>query len=49
MPDKTIFSRAFADLASMGLRQRVHEALISERLGSEVIEHAATDGTAIEA
>ena len=49
MPDKSIFSRAFADFASMGLRQRVHESLISERLGSQVIEHAATDGTAIEA
>lgn len=49
VPDKSIFSRAFADFASMGLGQRVHEALIRERLGSEVIEHAATDGTAIEA
>lgn len=49
VPDKSIFSRAFAGFASMGLGQRVHEALISERLGSEVIEHAATDGTAIEA
>jgi hypothetical protein len=49
VPDKSVFSRAFAAFAHIELGQRVHEALISEQLGKEVIEHAATDGTAIEA
>jgi hypothetical protein len=49
VPDKSIFSRAFATFAHIELGQRVHEALISEQLGKQVIEHAATDGTAIEA
>lgn len=49
VPDKSVFSRAFAAFAQIGLGERVHAALIKEQLGKEVIEHAATDGTAIEA
>ena len=49
VPHKSIFSRAFAAFAQIDLGQGVHTALISGQLGKEVIEHAATDGTAIEA
>lgn len=49
VPSESIFSRAFALFADIGLGQRTHEALISTHLGSEIIWHAATDATAIEA
>jgi hypothetical protein len=49
VPDETIFSRAFARFAAMGLSQAVHEDLIATHLGKVIIWHSATDGTAIEA
>jgi hypothetical protein len=49
VPDETIFSRAFAQFAAMGLSQIVHEDLIASHLGKTIIWHSATDGTAIEA
>jgi hypothetical protein len=49
VPSESIFSRAFALFADIGLGQRAHEALISTHLGNEIIWHAATDSTAIEA
>jgi Transposase DDE domain/Transposase domain (DUF772) len=49
VPSESIFSRAFALFADIGLGQRAHEALIGTHLGNEVIWHAATDSTAIEA
>lgn len=49
VPDESTFSRAFATFANIGLGQRVHETLMATHLGSEVIWHCGTDGTAIEA
>lgn len=49
VPDETIFSRAFARFAGMELGQAMHEALVSEHLGAQVIWHSASDSTAIEA
>jgi hypothetical protein len=49
VPSESIFSRAFATFASIGLGQRAHQELITTHLGQEIIWHAATDSTAIEA
>lgn len=49
VPSESIFSRAFALFADIGLGENTHQTLISTHLGNEVIWHAATDGTAIEA
>jgi hypothetical protein len=49
VPSESIFSRAFALFADIGLGERAHQTLIGTHLGKEVIWHAATDSTAIEA
>ena len=49
LPSEATFSRAFEEFAQSGLAQRVHEALIKEHLGGELIGHISRDGTAIEA
>lgn len=49
VPDESTFSRAFATFAQIGLGQRAHQELIRTHLGSEIIWHVASDGTAIEA
>jgi Transposase DDE domain/Transposase domain (DUF772) len=49
VPSESIFSRAFATFAAIGLGERAHQTLISTHLGQEIIWHAATDATAIEA
>lgn len=49
LPSETTFSRAFDEFAEAGLCQRVHEALIKEHLGDELIGHISRDGTAIAA
>jgi hypothetical protein len=49
LPSETTFSRAFDEFAEAGLGQRVHEALIKEHLGDQLIGHLSRDGTAIEA
>jgi hypothetical protein len=49
LPSEATFSRAFDEFAEGGLGQRVHEALIKEHLGDQLIGHLSRDGTAIEA
>ena len=49
MPSESTFSRAFDEFAQSELAERVHEALIKEHLGDELIGHLSRDGTAIEA
>lgn len=49
LPDESSFSRAFAEFAHAKLAERVHEALVLEHLGTELIGHISRDGTAIEA
>jgi hypothetical protein len=49
LPDESTFSRAFADFAITQLPGRVHEALIKNTLGDEIILHCSYDSTAIEA
>lgn len=47
LPSEATFSRAFEEFAQERLAQRVHEALIKEHLGDELIGHLSRDGTAI--
>lgn len=49
LPSESTFSRAFDEFAEGCLSARVHEALIKEHLGNELIGHISRDGTAIEA
>jgi hypothetical protein len=49
IPSESTFSRAFDEFAELNLAERVHEALIKEHLGDELIGHISRDGTAIEA
>ncbi|QTQ30012.1 transposase [Aromatoleum bremense] len=49
LPSESTFSRAFDEFAAARLAERVHEALIKEHLGNELIGHLSRDGTAIEA
>ncbi len=49
LPSESTFSRAFEEFAEARLAERVHEALIDEHLGDELIGHLSRDGTAIEA
>ncbi len=49
LPSEATFSRAFEAFAEGKLAERVHEALITEHLGDELIGHLSRDGTAIEA
>ena len=49
LPSESTFSRAFEAFAEGQLATRVHEALIKEHLGDELIGHLSRDGTAIEA
>ncbi|MBO3704306.1 MAG: transposase [Candidatus Accumulibacter sp.] len=49
LPSEATFSRAFDEFAEAGLGPRVHEALIKEHLGDQLIGHVSRDGTAIEA
>jgi hypothetical protein len=49
LPSESTFSRAFEEFAEAHLAERVHEALIHEHLGDELIGHLSRDGTAIEA
>lgn len=49
LPSEATFSRAFEAFAEGLLAERVHEALIKEHLGDELIGHISRDGTAIEA
>jgi hypothetical protein len=49
LPSEATFSRAFEEFAQGRLAERVHESLIHEHLGDELIGHLSRDGTAIEA
>ena len=49
LPSEATFSRAFEEFAQGRLAERVHEALVKEPLGEELIGHLSRDGTAIEA
>jgi hypothetical protein len=49
LPSEATFSRAFDEFAEGRLAERVHEALVKEHLGDELIGHISRDGTAIEA
>ncbi|MBK7238193.1 MAG: transposase [Sterolibacteriaceae bacterium] len=48
LPSEATFSRAFEEFAAGCLAERVHEALIKEHLGDQLIGHISRDGTAIE-
>jgi hypothetical protein len=47
VPSESTFSRAFAEYAKAGLGTKVHDALVKEYLGSELIGHISRDSTAI--
>ena len=43
LPSEATFSRAFEEFAEMRLAERVHEALIKEHLGDELLQDAGGD------
>ncbi len=47
VPDKSRFSRAFAEFAQSRLPERIHAALIAVHLGDQLIGHISRDSTAI--
>lgn len=47
LPSESTFSRAFEEFAESRLAERIHEALVKEHLGDELIGHLSRDGTAI--
>lgn len=49
LPSEATFSRAFDEFAQSRLAERVHESLICQHLGDELIGHISRDATAIEA
>jgi hypothetical protein len=49
LPSESTFSRAFEEFAEGRLAERVHEAMVKDHLGDELIGHISRDGTAIEA
>jgi transposase len=46
---ESTFSRAFDEFATSGLLERVHEALVAQHLGEELIGHISRDSTEVEA
>ena len=49
IPSEATFSRAFAGFSEARLAERMHEALVKDALGAELIGHVSRDSTAIEA
>lgn len=49
LPSESTFSRAFEAFAASELMQRVHERMIKDTLGEQLIGHISRDSTAIEA
>jgi hypothetical protein len=49
IPEETVFSRAFAELADSEFPQRVHAALIQRTQSERLVGHILRDSTAIEA
>ena len=49
LPSESTFSRAFEEIASSELIQRVHARMSKDTLGEQLIGHLSRDSTAIEA
>ena len=49
IPSESVFSRAFAEFASLQLPQRAHEAMIQKTQKDRIVGHISRDATAIEA
>ena len=49
IPSEATFSRAFAEFSQFRIPERMHEALVEEAMGDELIGHVSRDSTAIEA
>ncbi len=49
LPSQPTFSRAFQEFTEMGLAENVHEHMIKEHLGDQIIGHISRDSTAINA
>jgi hypothetical protein len=47
VPSESTFSRAFAEFATAGLGTEIHDALVKENLGTELISHISRDSSAI--
>ncbi len=47
IPDKSVFSRVFAEFAHINLPDRVHQSLISEVYQGKMVGHLTTDSTPI--
>lgn len=47
VPSESTFSRAFTEFSKAGLGTSVHDALVQEHLGSELLGHISRDSTAI--
>lgn len=47
VPSESTFSRAFAEYAKAGLGTIVHDMLVTEHLGTELIVHISRDSTAL--
>src|SRR6266849_3687215 len=48
VPSESVFCRAFAEFATIGLAERVHETLITSTLQDQLVGHLSRDSTAIE-
>ena len=48
IPSEATFSRTFAEFAKQELGDRVHQALVEQRLKPELVGHISRDATAIE-
>jgi hypothetical protein len=49
VPSESTFSRAFAEFASGGLGDVVHEAMVKEHCGEKLVGHVSRDSTSIHA
>ncbi len=49
VPSESTFSRAFAEFAESRLPERVHQALIDQHFGEQIVGHISRDSTAIPA
>lgn len=47
VPSESTFSRAFAEFAHSALASRLHQALIKDRMGGQLVGHVSRDSTAI--
>ena len=47
VPGESTFSRAYAEFAESRLPERVHQALIEQHLGEQIVGHISRDSTAI--